>query len=338
MRVLVVGAGPTGLTAALALARGGVSVDLREAEQDLSSRSLAATFHPPTLQILDQLGVDLTGRGRRVETIEYRRGEERIELHLAELSGDTRFPYRLHLPQLELCRLLLAELERLPNADVRFGQAVLPPAPQAYDLVIAADGAGSRWRDSAGIDLDAEPYEGQVSRLICDDDFDGFAGVTYVFTDDDSVSVLRLADHTRVILRVGDQPDLEALQARARAVLGMDLTVRTWSSYRARRACAERNLVDRLLIVGDAGHLTNTRGGMNMNAGIHDAALLAAAILDDDLEQAADRRLRVWQEQLLPRTHATLGADRFDRVAALAADPQTRYTFLQEASMLDMVP
>ncbi|HNA49386.1 MAG TPA: FAD-dependent oxidoreductase, partial [Mycobacterium sp.] len=54
--VLVVGAGPVGLTAALALVRGGMRVDLVESRPALESESLAATFHPPTLQILADLG------------------------------------------------------------------------------------------------------------------------------------------------------------------------------------------------------------------------------------------------------------------------------------------
>lgn len=339
MKVLVVGAGPTGLTAALALARHGVDVELCEAQESLGSRSLAATFHPPTLAILDELGVDLTGQGRIVDTIEYRRADQRVTLHLTEIADLTDFPYRLHLPQLELCRLLLDELSVLGNVKLNFGTEALPPATAGYDYVIAADGANSRWREAAGVSLASRPYDGQVARLICKDAFDGFAGVSYVFTDSDSVSVLRLADHARVILRVGEeQPDPVELVRRAVAVLGVEPEVTTWSAYRARRANVERNLVGNLLIIGDAGHQTNTRGGMNMNAGIHDAAILASALVEGDVEVAAVDRLRVWKQLLLPRTHATLGQDRFDTVSAIAADSQRRHIFLQETSMLDMIP
>ena len=69
--VLVVGAGPVGLTAALALVRSGMRVDLVESRPALESESLAATFHPPTLQILADLGLELHGHGLEARTIAY---------------------------------------------------------------------------------------------------------------------------------------------------------------------------------------------------------------------------------------------------------------------------
>ena len=340
-RALVVGAGPTGLTAALMLARNGVAVDLFERNEELGSRSLAATFHPPTLQILSDLGVDLQGDGIAVDRIEYRRGSERIALQLAELADETPFPYRRHVPQLRICERILEELQGIDHVNLHFGMGAEPGQGDDYDLVVAADGSGSQWRTSAGIGFDPQPYPGQVARLICQPDaFDDWAGVTYVFTEDDSVSVLRMADHARIILRVGvEEPDPADLLARAQAVLGMRPAVESWSSYAARRAVCDSNISGNLVIAGDAAHLTNTRGGMNMNAGIHDAAVLCAAFATNpqSLPAAAAQRQRVATEQLLPRTHAAVGSDRFDRVADTAADAAQRHRFLREVSMLDMV-
>lgn len=55
--VLIAGAGPVGCVAALALARKGVSVILFEAQSALAPDLRAPTFHPPTLDMLDDLGV-----------------------------------------------------------------------------------------------------------------------------------------------------------------------------------------------------------------------------------------------------------------------------------------
>ena len=56
-RVLIAGAGPVGLVAALDLARRGIAVTVVEAEPVLTEDLRASTFHPPTLDMLDALGV-----------------------------------------------------------------------------------------------------------------------------------------------------------------------------------------------------------------------------------------------------------------------------------------
>ena len=340
-RALVVGAGPTGLTAALTLARHGVTVDVREQNPGLSGTSLAATLHPPTLQILADLGVDLTDTGLIADTIGYRRGDRRLLFSLRDLADLTAFPYRRHVPRLDVCHRILDVLNDLAMVDVRFGCPADPSDRNDYDIVFAADGPHSRWREAACIGFPGQPYDGQVARLVCvPTAFDGWPAVTYVFTDDDSVSVLQLADSTRVILRVGPQePPLAELLERAMDALGFLPDVTDWSTYRAQRALCDTNLRGTCVIVGDAAHQTNTRGGMNMNAGMHDAAVLARTFATDpdELPVAAAERLRVATEELLPRTHATLGPGRFDDVATIHADPVRRRQFLVEASMLDMV-
>ena len=167
--------------------------------------------------------------------------------------------------------------------------------------------------------------------------------MTYVFTATESVSVLRMPDHVRVIVRITDEAaDLgdEALRIATR-VTGVRPAVTSWSPYRSRRMIATANLVDNLILVGDSAHVTTTRGGMNMNAGIHDAAVIATALARDPagVTKAAADRLAVARDMLLPRTHATLAdpLSRLHRVLQLSADPPARRDFLRRGAMLDMV-
>lgn len=344
--VLVVGAGPVGLTAALALVRGGVRVDVVEARESLGSESLAATFHPPTLEILADLGVDLAGRGLQARTIGYRSvtRARRTRFSLAELAGETAHPYRRHLPQLQVCHLMLRRLRGSPLCRVRFGHRADPGLTRDYRWVFAADGADSALRAAAGVGFAGEDYAGTVVRLICDPaGFDGWDPVTYVAAPSESVSVLRMTDHIRVIVRIEDDtPDpAEAAVRIATRVTGVRPGVRSWSPYRSRRRVIDTNLVDNVVFVGDSAHVTTTRGGMNMNAGIHDAAVIASALARDPgcVADAAAGRLTVAREMLLPRTHETLDDPmaRLHQVAAVSENPTARREFLRRGAMLDMV-
>ena len=365
--VVVIGAGPTGLVAALRLAQAGRRVLLLEKRPGLSAASLASTIHPPTLEILDALGVlaPVRHEGQVVDRIQHRTPAGVFaEFHLHALANDTRFPFRLHLEQARITPVMLDRLRALPNAAVRFGCAATG-IEQGTDGIavltdggrieaqwaIAADGARSAVRDAAGIAFDGVDYPDKILRLLTHDDLDpllpGIAPLTYLSNGSRSVSFLRMADCWRVILRVpADTPDADVVDdawaqgrfaavlpgARLPAVAGRDV-------YRASRRVAGTFAQGRLLLAGDAAHVTSTRGGMNMNAGIHDAVALADALLAGDVLAAAAERRRVAETELIPRTDRTVsgGAAWSGSVADIARDPAAALPYLRSTAMLDML-
>src|SRR5688500_339635 len=126
-RIAIVGAGPVGLVLALRLATLGVPSLVLEAEADISEELRASTFHPPTLDMLEELGVaeGLIAQGLVTPTWQVRRHEDgaRAVFDLGVLKDDTAHPYRLQAEQWKLSRLLLAKL-RADHADaveLRFG-------------------------------------------------------------------------------------------------------------------------------------------------------------------------------------------------------------------------
>lgn len=372
--VLVVGAGPVGLTAAAALHRAGVAVRVLERRPGLTAASRASTFHPASLAVLDRLGVAerLVTLGRRVDALAWLtagRGADAV-MPMAHIARRTRFAFRLHAEQSLLTPLLR---DALPEGTVRFGDAahaveqdeagitVLTEdgARHRAEFAIAADGARSTLREAAGIAVEAAPYGHRVLRLMTplplDEHVPGLApaGIAYVHDGPDSISLLAMPGLWRIIIRVpASVTDEEALSPGFRAPilrrflpsLPEDLPLATADLYGVSRGIAARMRHGRLLVIGDAAHVTNTRGGMNMNAGLHDAATLAATLVALQrggdpalLDRWEEARLRVTAEVLLARTdRAVASATAWrDEAVAAAADPPRAEAWLLAASMLD---
>ena len=114
--VIISGGGPVGLCLALLLARSGVSVQVFEAEPAISEDLRASTFHPPTLDMLEQLGIsaELVSLGLICPDWQIRLhpGGERAVFDLSVLEQDTKHPYRLQCEQWKLSQSLFARLEK----------------------------------------------------------------------------------------------------------------------------------------------------------------------------------------------------------------------------------
>jgi len=378
--VIVAGAGPVGLIAALALAEAGIAVTVAEKRAALSATSRASTFHPPTLAILHRLGVleEVHHRGHVADRVQFRTAHDGVfaEFALADLVPETAFPYRLHLEQAQVTPIILERLRRHRHARVLFDaevQHVAQHGPRVVvrvrhgaghetldgSFLIAADGSRSDVRAALGIEFDGEDYPDKILRVMTDDDLDlllpGIAPVTYLWNGTRSLSFLRMPDCWRIILRVPKEVDDDAaLQAdwilgRLREVMPRCErlpNVLMKDIYGVSKRVAARYRDGRVMLVGDSAHVTNTRGGMNMNCGIHDAFAVAQAIgyciegADiSRVETVADERRRVATHMLLPRTDRNVAGGKawLDHVRAMAADPAQRTAYLRTSAMLDMV-
>jgi 2-polyprenyl-6-methoxyphenol hydroxylase-like FAD-dependent oxidoreductase len=119
--VLIVGAGPTGLLAALELARAGVEVEVIDQAWRSTTQSYACGVHPSTLELLGTFGVQGAAleAGKRVDTMGFYQGaERRAEIRFDQLQGPC--PFLLVLPQDRLEELLEEEL-RTRGVRVRWG-------------------------------------------------------------------------------------------------------------------------------------------------------------------------------------------------------------------------
>jgi 2-polyprenyl-6-methoxyphenol hydroxylase-like FAD-dependent oxidoreductase len=369
--IVIAGAGPVGLALALALTRRGIAVRVLEKREALSAASRASTFHPPTLDALDQLGVlaPLLPEGVRVDRILWRQVETGAAagIDLGILGAETGFPFRWHREQQDVTPALLAAL---PPGCVRFGAGVTALSQDDAGVTLRAadgsthraryavgcDGASGALRGLAGIGVEGNDYAHRVLRILTPhdlrEDVPGLDGLGYLYDATGSCSLLRMPEVWRLIFRVppemSDADAMEEAHARgriARFLPGLQgLEVAGRDVYGVKRAMATAYRAGRVLLAGDAAHLTNTRGGMNMNAGIHDAMTLAATldlVLGGEpgplLQDWAEARLRVVREALLPRSEGRVAADPAAEVARMAAlTPDQALVWAREASMLDM--
>jgi 3-(3-hydroxy-phenyl)propionate hydroxylase len=224
-RIIVVGAGPVGLTAALALGRRGIPTVLLAAEPELVKELRGSTFHPPTLDLLDEFEIvpRMLEVGLKAPTWQLRDRETGpvATFDLSLLAGETDHPYRVQCEQWKLMHFLEAELRKLPGSDIRFGHEVMSvrqggdsvtvtaetpsgPASIAGRYLIAADGARSAVRRSLGVEFEGFTYPELF--LIASTDFKfeetltDIAHVNYIADPLEWLVLLRVPDLWRVLV------------------------------------------------------------------------------------------------------------------------------------------
>lgn len=303
--VLIAGAGPVGLVAALCLAEAGIPVRVFEMEPDLVEDLRASTFHPPTLDMLDRFGItaELLAQGLICPDWQTRLhpSGERAVFDLSVLKDDTKHPYRLQCEQWRLSRAALARLQRLGNAEVNFGTALVDLAQDDRGVtvtldragnrstargryLIGADGSRSAVRKAIGVEFDGETYPETTilatTTFPFQDHLPGLSNVSYCWKEGGgNFSLLRLPGFWRVsVYPPEDRPIEEALtpeamQAALQAIVpnsdGYEIT--QWRPYRVHQRIASTYRKGRVLLCGDAAHLNSPAGGMGMNGGVHDA-------------------------------------------------------------------
>lgn len=312
--VTIAGAGPVGLTAAVALASKGIPVRVYERSAQLSSESRASTFHPSSLELLAKLGVVdvLLERGVKVPSFQFRdRSDGMIaRFEYSALSDDTPYPFRIQFEQSKLTPLLLDQLDTFPHAEVRFGCEVAGASigsgwvnvqrrhpdgreSERSKYLIGADGAGSLVRKSLGIDFEGLTYPERYLVISTTFEFrdvlEDISLVNYISDPNEWFALLRTPDHWRATFPLADTADdaqeqePDALERRLQGIHQMKemYPVVHTNIYRVHRRVAETFARGRVALAGDAAHVNNPLGGLGMNSGILDAFFLS-----DDLERA----------------------------------------------------
>ena len=303
--VLVAGAGPVGMVAASCLADAGIKVTILEQSPDLPDDLRASTFHPPTLDMLERFGVvpAMIEQGLICPQWQVRDREKGViaTYDLGVLKNDTNHPYRLQCEQWRLTRMLRDRLASNPDVTFQYGACVQDVTQDANGVdvrlengetlrgtwLIGSDGARSAVRRALGVNFEGMtipeiyltlstsfPFHAAISDL---------ANIAYISDPEEWFVLLRTASLWRLLLPTDPAETEEGMlrperiEARMQGVLptGTPYTVHHRTAYRVHERVAEKYLVGRVMLAGDAAHVNNPLGGMGMNGGVHDAFNLA---------------------------------------------------------------
>jgi 2-polyprenyl-6-methoxyphenol hydroxylase-like FAD-dependent oxidoreductase len=311
--VLIVGAGPTGLTLAASLLLKGVHVILVDRQPEGANTSRAAAVNARTLEVLE--GLDVTRRLLKegVEAPRFViRDRARVLLNIDFSGLVTDFPFTLLVPQSTTERLLLDRVREL-GGDVNRPRVLTTVAQDAAGVtatfedgdtvraryLVGADGMHSTVREQAGIGFSGAAYA--QSFVLADARLRGDAPTDEVrlFWASEGLTVVApLPDGSfRIVAPVDDAPERPSVEfvqevLDRRGPGGITVTEVTWGSrFRIHHRVADTYRVGRILLAGDAAHVHSPAGGQGMNLGIQDAVALADAIaevLDGGPDSALD--------------------------------------------------
>jgi 2-polyprenyl-6-methoxyphenol hydroxylase-like FAD-dependent oxidoreductase len=301
--VLVVGAGPVGLTVAASLAGHGHDVTVVDRQAAGAHTSRAAVVHARTLEMLERVGVStrLASLGIQARQFSIRDGDrELVPVRFDRLP--TEYPYTLMVPQNVTEQVLLDRLEELggmvhrPYAASEMSQTADGAVVKLESgdtiearYVVGADGMNSTIRDLAGLGFNGAHTQ-SLSFTLSDVRIDGGLPrdqVILFFSTPGMLVVAPLPDGSfRLVAEVDDapeQPDVayaqHLLDTRGSRGTSVRVTEVVWGSrFRIHERVANRYRAERVLLAGDAAHTHSPAGGQGMNLGLRDAVTLGDAL------------------------------------------------------------
>ena len=328
-RVIIAGGGPVGLIVGLILGRAGVDVTLIDKGDINHQEPRAATIHPASLDILDDLGVY-----RRIEPLGivcpivnyYDQHELLASFDHAVLAGETRHPWVLQCEQDKVARVLYTMARELRSLTIRTETEVLACAQSAEAVeielanpdgthehisgryLIGADGARSTVRREAGIEFEGFTWPERFMIIGTPYDFAqaGYAYRNYISDPVEWYNLFKISwkgppGVYRLVVPVSLDEALDEERVLATCQRKFQrfhpnpqpYEIVLYDSYVVHQRVAATFRMGRIILTGDAAHLNSPIGAMGMNSGIHDAVNLAGNLLrvlaGEEGEGALDR-------------------------------------------------
>ena len=317
--VLIAGAGPVGMTTALALAKADIPVKIFDTLGNIPADHRASTLHPSTLMMVEELGMtpELLRRGIESPMFQFRdRVSDRIvaEFDYRAIDDVLTYPYALQLEQhktIEVARdialgldtfELIREREVIDLTQDDNGVVITVQTPDgatethAGRFLVGADGGRSIVRKILDIDFPGFTWEERFIIVSTYYDFEEAAGYryrNYVAHPDQWCAMIKVpGDQSEGVWRAlfpafGDAPDEQLLSDEWIQALFAECypydppyDLLHRNLYSVHQRVAASFAKGRVALAGDAAHVNNPLGGMGMNSGIHDGINLAKKLTE----------------------------------------------------------
>ncbi|MFH8572485.1 bifunctional 3-(3-hydroxy-phenyl)propionate/3-hydroxycinnamic acid hydroxylase [Streptomyces sp. NPDC017993] len=318
--VVIVGAGPVGVTAALLLARRGIGSVVLERHRDLYPLPRAVATDDEVRRILQAAGIheEFEALARPAKGLRLLDDRHRVIAEFPRSShGHHGFPQTSMFDQPELERLLRDALDRRPECELRSGVEVtgIAPTPDGpvrvtfrgdgaeehlwADAVLGCDGANSLTRGAIGAVWEDLRFEERwtVVDVRTGADVRSWEGVDQVCDPRRPATFMRVGeDRYRWEFRLREAEDLDFERLRELVAPWVDISsgddfhVVRQAQYTFRARIADRWRLGRVFLLGDAAHLTPPFVGQGLCAGLRDAHNLTWK-LAHVLQQGSDERL-----------------------------------------------
>jgi len=335
--VIISGGGPVAMVLALALHQRDIPFIALETLDEPFVDQRAASHHPPTVGMLNELGIldDILPEGLKSPVYRFHdkvTHDVIAEFDLGELADEVEFPFVLQFEQYKLVRKIIELFGEAPGFDVRFSNTVTgltqfddhvdvqvktPDGTETLraSYVVGCDGGRSTVRKSAGIEFVGFTYpekfikigtyfdiQGVDDRIAIRNYFsdpDEWCNLFKVHGEPDRPGIWRFV----VPMQVGETEEEakapENMQARLKRFFDRDedYEIAYANVYTVSQCVAETFNKGRVLLAGDSAHVNNPIGGMGLNGGIHDAMNLAEKLARVWKGEAGDDLLDLYTRQ-----------------------------------------
>ena len=356
--VLVVGAGPVGLTMACELLRRGIDCRVIEKSDALSQTSKALGIQSRTLEVFENMGLieQFLAKGLKVIGANAHEGETLL------FQTDTRYlkapyPYILSLPQSNMELVLLGLLHELGGEVewsrelVGFGQdrdrivafvgggRVDATEEIAAKWLVGCDGAHSRVRHTLGMPFEGSAYEEEFLLADVDLDWDRSRDRAHAWLHRDGIFLslpLPGEQRWRLVSDIATSGGEEAPQASVELFQELmaerakdaktNISNPTWmSNFRISRRMVAGYRRERAFLMGDAAHIHSPVGGQGINTGIQDAYNLGWKLALVTKGKAPDELLDTYEEERMPVASEVLKGTNASTNLVVSRNPALRF-------------